>query len=70
MTHNAHAGHEECSRYVDVDAATPRNYVVGGAEEGDISPDDANRERFSHKSNVKVERKVPDNLFSPRKQIR
>jgi hypothetical protein len=37
VTHNAHAGHEECSRYVDVDAATPRNYVVGGAEEGDIS---------------------------------
>jgi len=46
----------------------PRSYVAGGSETGVVSRDDAIRERFSHRRNVKMGKMVLDNIFWPKEK--
>jgi hypothetical protein len=46
----------------------PRSYVASGSETGVVSRDDAIRERFPHRRNVKMGRMVLDNWFWPKKK--
>ena len=51
--------------FLDLAVFIPWNYVVGDSETGEVGQNDASRDTFSHKHNVKVGRVAPVSLFWP-----
>jgi hypothetical protein len=51
--------------FLDLEVFIPWSYVVGGSETGEVGQNDAFRDLFSHKHNVKMGRVAPVSLFWP-----
>ena len=50
-------------RLLDLEVFIACSYVVFGSETGEYGQNDASRDTFSHKHNVKMERVAPVSLF-------